>query len=69
MMTLLAFGIRYLAAQLGDDQSALQRATGVWGTSVSGVFLILIGLINLAALIGILRDFAGCGRASSTRPS
>jgi nickel/cobalt transporter (NiCoT) family protein len=57
MVTLLAFGIRSLAAQFGDNQSAVQRVTSVWGTSVSGVFLILIGLINLAALIGILKVF------------
>ncbi|MHB8274084.1 MAG: Nickel transporter NicT [Dermatophilaceae bacterium] len=62
MVALLAFGVRALAAQLGDDQSALQRATGVWGTSVSGIFLILIGLINLAALIGILKVFRGMRR-------
>jgi high-affinity nickel-transport protein len=59
MVALLAFGVRALAAQLGDSQSALQRATGVWGTAVSGIFLILIGLINLAALIGILKVFGG----------
>ena len=29
----------------------------MWGTTVSGVFLLLIGLINLAALIGILGVF------------
>ena len=57
MVTLLAFGIRAVAAQLGDDRAALQRSTSVWGTSVSGIFLILIGLINLAALIGILKVF------------
>ncbi|MHB1472204.1 MAG: Nickel transporter NicT [Dermatophilaceae bacterium] len=62
MVALLAFGVRALAAQLGDDQSTLQRATGVWGTSVSGIFLILIGLINLAALIGILKVFRGMRR-------
>ena len=62
MVALLAFGIRTLAAQLGNDQSALQRATSVWGTSISGVFLILIGLINLAALIGILKVFRGMRR-------
>ena len=62
MVTLLAFGVRALAAQLGDSQSSLQRATGVWGTAVSGTFLILIGLINLAALIGILKVFAGMRR-------
>ena len=62
MVALLAFGIRSLAAQLGNDQSALQRTTSVWGTSISGVFLILIGLINLAALIGILKVFRGMRR-------
>jgi len=59
MVTLLAFGVRALAGQLGDDRSALQRSTSLWGTSVSGVFLIFIGLINLAALIGILKVFRG----------
>src|SRR5674476_671333 len=59
MVALLAFGVRALAAQLGDSQSGLQRATGLWGTAVSGMFLILIGLINLAALIGILKVFRG----------
>jgi high-affinity nickel-transport protein len=62
MVALLAFGVRALAAQLGNDKSALQQATGVWGTAVSGTFLILIGLINLAALIGILKVFRGMRR-------
>jgi nickel/cobalt transporter (NiCoT) family protein len=62
MVALLALGVRTLAAQLGDNQSALQRVTGVWGTAVSGIFLILIGLINLAALIGILKVFGGMRR-------
>jgi nickel/cobalt transporter (NiCoT) family protein len=57
MVALLAFGIRALASQLGDGQSTLQRTTSVWGTSVSGVFLILIGLVNLASLMGILKVF------------
>jgi high-affinity nickel-transport protein len=62
MVALLAFGVRALAAQLGDDQSGLQRATGLWGTAVSGVFLLFIGLINLVALIGILKVFRGMRR-------
>jgi len=57
MVALLAFGIRALAGQLGDDRSSLQRSTSLWGTSISGAFLILIGLVNLAALIGILKVF------------
>lgn len=55
MVAMLAFGIRSLTAQLGDNHSAVQGVSSVWGTSVSGVFLILIGLVNLAALLGILK--------------
>jgi nickel/cobalt transporter (NiCoT) family protein len=57
MVALLAIGIRALAGAIQDDQSTLQQITGVWGTSVSGVFLIVIGLINLAALVGIIQVF------------
>ena len=62
MVALLAFGVRALAGQLVNDQSALQRSASLWGTSVSGVFLILIGLINLASLIGILNVFRSMRR-------
>ena len=62
MVALLASGVRALAGQLGNDQSVLQRTASVWGTSVSGIFLILIGLINLAALIGILKVFRAMRR-------
>ena len=51
------FGMRALAGAIEDDGSALQQVTGVWGTTVSGIFLVLIGLINLAALVGILKVF------------
>jgi high-affinity nickel-transport protein len=62
LVAVLALGVRALAAQLGNSQSALENATGVWGTAVSGVFLILIGLINLVALVGILKVFRGMRR-------
>ena len=57
MVMLLALGIRALAGAIEDDGSTLQQVTGVWGTAVSGVFLVLIGLVNLAALVGILKVF------------
>ncbi|MEU1961898.1 HoxN/HupN/NixA family nickel/cobalt transporter [Nocardia sp. NPDC019304] len=57
LVALLAFGVRALASSLEDEDSALQRWTGLWGTSVSGTFLILIGLLNLASLVGIWRVF------------
>ncbi|MDQ6715147.1 MAG: HoxN/HupN/NixA family nickel/cobalt transporter, partial [Actinomycetota bacterium] len=49
--------VKALAGALEDDQSTLQQTAGVWGTSVSGLFLVLIGLLNLAALVGILKVF------------
>jgi len=54
---LLALGIRTLAGQVRDDSSALQSVTGVVGTTVSGVFLLLIGGVNLAVLLGMLAVF------------
>ncbi|MCW2783613.1 MAG: putative high-affinity nickel-transport protein [Marmoricola sp.] len=53
----IAFGVRALTHGVGDHSSRLQDVTGVWGTSISGFFLVLIGLVNLAALVGILRVF------------
>jgi high-affinity nickel-transport protein len=57
MVLLIALGVRALSRGIADDGSSLQAATGVWGTTISGVFLLLIGLINLAALIGIVHVF------------
>ncbi|MRH86084.1 HoxN/HupN/NixA family nickel/cobalt transporter [Nocardia sp. SYP-A9097] len=57
MVTLLALGMRALAGPLEDEGSALHRLTGLWGTSISGTFLIAIGLLNLASLIGIWKVY------------
>ena len=58
----VALGVRALADGVQNDTSRLQQITGVWGTSVSGVFLVLIGLINLVALVGVLKVFRGMRR-------
>jgi nickel/cobalt transporter (NiCoT) family protein len=52
---LLALGVKALAGQVEDDGSRLHAVTGVIGASVSGVFLWVLGLLNLAALVGILK--------------
>ncbi|WP_239029484.1 HoxN/HupN/NixA family nickel/cobalt transporter, partial [Pseudonocardia acidicola] len=54
---LLGVGLRALAGQVEDGASQLQQTTGLIGTLVSGVFLLLIGLFNLVALAGIVRVF------------
>src|SRR5206468_7792371 len=38
-----------------DESSTLHRLTGVVGASVAGVFLWVLGILNLAALLGILK--------------
>jgi high-affinity nickel-transport protein len=57
LCVLLALGVRTLAGQVENDSSALQNITGVIGTTVSGVFLFLIGIINLVVLVGIIKVF------------
>ena len=57
LCVLLAFGVRALAGQVEDDASALQQTAGLIGTSVSGVFLYIIGIINLVVLVGIIKVF------------
>jgi nickel/cobalt transporter (NiCoT) family protein len=54
---LLSLGAKALAAPVEHDGSTLHSVTGVIGASVSGVFLWVLGIVNLAALVGILKVF------------
>jgi nickel/cobalt transporter (NiCoT) family protein len=54
---LLGLGVRALAGEVENGTSTLQRTTGLIGTTVSGVFLYLIGIINLVILVGIVKVF------------
>jgi high-affinity nickel-transport protein len=54
---LFGLGARALAAQVNDGSSPLKNVAGMFGTLVSGLFLLLIGLINLSSLFGIARVF------------
>jgi high-affinity nickel-transport protein len=58
----IALGVRALTQGVDDSSSRLQQITGVWGTSISGFFLVLIGVINLVALVGVLRVFRNMRR-------
>ena len=53
----LSVGVKALAAQVADDGSQLHSVTGVIGASVSGVFLWVLGILNLVVLVGIVRVF------------
>nr|WP_246284385.1 HoxN/HupN/NixA family nickel/cobalt transporter [Gordonia asplenii] len=57
LSVLLAFGVRALVGPVENDDSALHTVTGLIGPSVSGVFLWVIGIVNLIALLGIIRVF------------
>jgi|tagenome__1003787_1003787.scaffolds.fasta_scaffold20667703_1 high-affinity nickel-transport protein len=54
---LLAAGVKTLAGQIEEDGSTLHSITGVVGASVSGVFLWILGILNVVVLIGIIRVF------------
>jgi len=57
LAVLLSLGVKALAAPVENDNSALHSVTGVIGASVSGVFLWVLGIINLAVLLGIVKVF------------
>jgi high-affinity nickel-transport protein len=59
---LLGIGVKALASQVENGSSSLQTVLGLVGTGISGVFLILIGIINLLVLMKILRVFRGMRR-------
>jgi high-affinity nickel-transport protein len=54
---LLSLGVKALAGPVTNDGSTLHAATGVIGASVSGVFLWVLGVLNLVVLLGIIRVF------------
>ena len=61
---LLSVGVRALAGQVADDGSELHSVTGVIGASVSGVFLWVLGILNLVVLVGIIGVFRRMRRGS-----
>jgi high-affinity nickel-transport protein len=54
---LLSLGVKALAGQVEDGGSGLHSVTGVIGASVSGVFLWVLGILNFAVLLGIIKVF------------
>ncbi|HEX4433875.1 MAG TPA: HoxN/HupN/NixA family nickel/cobalt transporter [Acidimicrobiales bacterium] len=55
LAVLLNFGIRALNGAVQNNNSALHHWTGIIGTTVSGTFLYLIGLLNLVVLFSIIK--------------
>jgi len=54
---LLVAGVRSVAGVVQDENSQVAQTLGLIGTVVAGTFLVLIGLMNLTAAVGIARIF------------
>jgi high-affinity nickel-transport protein len=52
---LLSAGVKTLAGQVENNSSTLHSVTGVVGASISGVFLWILGILNLIVLLGIIK--------------
>jgi high-affinity nickel-transport protein len=57
LASLLALGIKALVGPVQDEDSHLLQTLGLIGSVVAGTFLILIGLTNLFAVVGIAKVF------------
>ena len=53
----LGFATQFVVTNVVSDRGQLKNVGGLIGTSVSGVFLILIGILNLVILVEIIRIF------------
>ncbi|WP_222844957.1 hypothetical protein [Kocuria sp. CNJ-770] len=65
---LLALGVEVFAGGLADEGSGLRRAAGLWGGTVSGLFLLTAGLLNLAVLLRLRRAHSSA-RAGALGPA
>lgn len=54
---LLAIGVRAVMGPVQDENSPMLQTLGLIGSVVAGTFLILIGLTNLIAVVGIAKVF------------
>jgi high-affinity nickel-transport protein len=54
---LLALGVKALVGPVQDENSSMLQTLGLIGSLVAGTFLILIGLTNLYAVVGIAKVF------------
>ncbi len=52
---LLAAGVEAVAHGMSRPDSAVALVSSAWGSAISGVFLVVVGLVNLASFRGALR--------------
>ncbi|MDO7868311.1 HoxN/HupN/NixA family nickel/cobalt transporter [Nocardioides jiangxiensis] len=54
LAAVIALGVTAIAGPVQDADSSLQHVLGVIGSSAAGLFLVVVGLMNLSALGGII---------------
>ena len=64
---LLGFAVRAIVQSVVSDDGQLRNIGGLIGTSVSGVFLVLIGVLNLIILLDIIGIYRRMRRGEYTR--
>jgi nickel/cobalt transporter (NiCoT) family protein len=52
---LVALGVRGIGTAVADEDSTLHEVTSVWGPTVAGLFLFVIGIVNLGVVRQTLR--------------
>jgi len=65
----LGLAVRSIVQGVVSDNGELRSIGGVIGTSVSGTFLVLIGVLNLVILVGIVQVFLRMRRGEYDRTS
>jgi high-affinity nickel-transport protein len=65
----LGFAVKSVVQGVVSDSGELRSIGGIIGTSVSGSFLVLIGVLNLVILIGIVQVFQRMRRGEYDRHS
>jgi nickel/cobalt transporter (NiCoT) family protein len=65
----LGLAVRSIVQGVVSDNGELRSIGGVIGTSVSGTFLVLIGVLNLVILVGIVQVFLRMRRGEYDRSS
>ncbi|MGN6127823.1 MAG: HoxN/HupN/NixA family nickel/cobalt transporter [Humibacter sp.] len=57
MVALVAAGVHAVTSQLTDGSSFVSTYAGIFGASVSGVFLLVLGVVNFVVLMRIVRVY------------
>ena len=54
-VALLAAGVHFLVTAIEDDTSPIRLAAGLWGVSISVLFVLAFGMVNLHSLVRLVQ--------------